>query len=81
LVQEKFIFKPEKLPQDFKYVYEAPFEELFFDVAEGVRINGLHFFVKNQRDLSFTSMATLEASRAGLSSARLLSISIRCGLS
>ncbi len=44
-VQEKFIFKPEKLHQDFVYKYDAPFEELFFDVAPGVRINGLHFKV------------------------------------
>ncbi|WP_462249509.1 alpha/beta hydrolase [Ferruginibacter sp.] len=42
-VQEKFIFKPEKLRQDFIYKYDAPFRELFFDVEEGVRINGLHF--------------------------------------
>lgn len=45
LIQEKFIFKPEKLHQDFKYKYDAPFKELFFDVEEGVRINGLHFWV------------------------------------
>ncbi|MBK8774994.1 MAG: alpha/beta fold hydrolase [Chitinophagaceae bacterium] len=44
LVQEKFIFKPEKLRQDFKYKYDIPFEELFFNVAPGVKINGLHFF-------------------------------------
>ena len=42
-VQEKFIFKPEKLRQDFVYKYDAPFRELFFDIEEGVRINGLHF--------------------------------------
>ena len=46
LVQERFIFKPEKLQQDFKYKYDAPFKELFFEVDEGVRINGLHFFVE-----------------------------------
>lgn len=45
-VQEKLIFKPEKLRQDFVYKYDAPFEELFFDVEPGVRINGLHFKVK-----------------------------------
>jgi uncharacterized protein len=45
-VQEKFIFKPEKLKQDFVYKYDAPFEELFFDVEPGVRINGLHFKVE-----------------------------------
>lgn len=43
LVQEFFIFKPEKLHKDFKYRYDLPFEELFFDVEPGVRINGLHF--------------------------------------
>lgn len=46
-IQERFIFKPEKLQQDFVYKYDAPFEELFFDVEEGVRINGLHFKVNN----------------------------------
>ena len=46
LIQERFIFKPEKLQQDFKYVYDIPFKELFFDVEQGVRINGLHFNVK-----------------------------------
>ena len=50
-IQEKFIFKPEKLKQDFLYKYNAPFKELFFDVAEGVRINGLHFYVKNPHGL------------------------------
>ena len=43
LWQERFIFKPEKLSQDFKFEYDVPFNELFFDVEPGVRINGLHF--------------------------------------
>lgn len=51
LLQERFIFKPEKLHQDFLYKYDAPFKELFFDVAPGVKINGLHFFVKNPQGL------------------------------
>ena len=46
LVQERFIFKPEKLSQDFLYKYSAPFRELFFDVEPGVRINGLHFYLE-----------------------------------
>jgi len=43
-IQEKFIFKPEKLKQDFQFKYDIPFKEYFFDVAPGVRINGLHFY-------------------------------------
>jgi uncharacterized protein len=46
LIQERFIFKPEKLSQNFIYKYEAPFEELFFEIAPGVSINGLHFKVQ-----------------------------------
>lgn len=51
LIQEKFIFKPEKLHPDFKYKYDAPFKELFFDIEPGVRINGLHFTVDNPHGL------------------------------
>ena len=50
-VQEKFIFKPEKLKADFRFQYDNPFEELFFDTAPGVRINGLHFFRENPKGL------------------------------
>lgn len=46
LVQDRFIFKPEKLRADFKYKYDAPFKELFFDVEPGVSINGLHFIAE-----------------------------------
>ena len=51
LIQEKLIFKPEKLAVDFEYKYDSPFKELFFDVEPGVRINGLHFFVKQPKGL------------------------------
>jgi pimeloyl-ACP methyl ester carboxylesterase len=47
LIQERLIFKPEKLKPDFVYKYDIPFKELFIDVAAGVRINGLHFYAKN----------------------------------
>jgi pimeloyl-ACP methyl ester carboxylesterase len=43
LLQERLIFKPERLAQDFEFRYDVPFRELFFDVEPGVRINGLHF--------------------------------------
>jgi uncharacterized protein len=50
-VQEKFIFKPEKLHAGFEYKYDAPFRELFFDVEKGVSINGLHFHVEKPHGL------------------------------
>jgi pimeloyl-ACP methyl ester carboxylesterase len=50
-IQEKLIFKPEKLRQNFAYKYDVPFEELFFDVEVGVRINGLHFYKENPQGL------------------------------
>ncbi len=43
-LQERIIFKPEKLRQDFAFRYKVPFRELFFDITSGVRINGLHFY-------------------------------------
>jgi len=46
LIQERFIFKPEKLKPDFVYKYDIPFKELIIDVAPGVTINGLHFYAK-----------------------------------
>lgn len=50
-LQEKFIFKPEKLHQDFKFEYDTPFTELFFDIEPGVRINGLHFYRDDPKGL------------------------------
>ena len=51
LVQERFIFKPEKLHAGFEYKYDVPFKELFFDVEKGVSINGLHFTVDKPHGL------------------------------
>ncbi len=45
--QEKFIFKPEKLKQDFIFKYDIPFREYYFNTAPGVSINGLHFHREN----------------------------------
>jgi hypothetical protein len=67
LLQERFIFKPEKLHKNFEYKYAAPFKELFFDVEEGVSINGLHFYVEKPLGLVlyFIFMATAGVSKAG----------------
>jgi len=47
LIQERLIFRPEKLKPDFIYKYDLPFKELFIDAAPGVTINGLHFYTKD----------------------------------
>ena len=49
--QEKLIFKPERLKQDFLFKYDIPFREYFFDIEPGVRINGLHFYRKDPKGL------------------------------
>ena len=49
IIQEKIIFKPEKLSRDFEYKYDLPFKELFFEVAKGVSLNGLHFYCKKPK--------------------------------
>ncbi|HRO70480.1 MAG TPA: alpha/beta fold hydrolase [Chitinophagaceae bacterium] len=51
LLQEKFIFKPEKLKKDFQFKYDIPFREYFFDIQPGVSINGLHFYRENPSGL------------------------------
>ncbi len=50
-LQERFIFKPEKLKKDFQFKYDIPFKEYFFDVEPGVSINGLHFFREKPKGL------------------------------
>ena len=52
-IQERFIFKPEKLASDFVYQYNTPFKELHFDMDDGAQINGLLFYtaVKPKRGL------------------------------
>ncbi|HVZ56804.1 MAG TPA: alpha/beta fold hydrolase [Chitinophagaceae bacterium] len=51
LLQERFIFQPEKLRADFAFRYDLPFRELFFDITQEVRIHGLHFFRESPRGL------------------------------
>ncbi len=42
--QERFLFKPEKLPKDFEYKYpHKDFKEYNIEVGPGENINGIHF--------------------------------------
>lgn len=52
--QEKFIFKPEKLSDDFKFEYDnQEVEEYNVKLNEKVTINGLHFKTKNPKGVVF----------------------------
>ena len=42
IFQEKIIFLPEPLDQDFEYQFESSFDELNFEMEDGAVINGLH---------------------------------------
>ena len=41
--QEKMLFLPTVLAQDYEYQFDFPFEELFFDTEENAVINAIHF--------------------------------------
>ena len=42
-IQDILLFHPEILSSDFRFNYEEPFEEVFIDIDEHTRINGLYF--------------------------------------
>ncbi|NQV54008.1 MAG: alpha/beta hydrolase [Flavobacteriales bacterium] len=52
LVQERFLFKPEKLPEDFEYRYQdQQFKEYNLKLEEGVNINAIHFSIDRPRGI------------------------------
>lgn len=46
LLQEKFIFIPDLLPQSYIYDFSGEFDELYFDTKDGGRLNALLFKVE-----------------------------------
>jgi uncharacterized protein len=42
-LQEKLIFLPNTLPQEYAYNFSYPFEELFLKAEDGAKINAIHF--------------------------------------
>jgi pimeloyl-ACP methyl ester carboxylesterase len=49
-LQDQFLFKPEKLPKDFQFLYEhQDVEEYNLETRDGAVINGLHFKVENPK--------------------------------
>lgn len=49
LLQEKFIFLPTQLPQDYTYSFDGDFEEFFLTAEDGAQLNALHFKTPNPR--------------------------------
>ena len=53
-IQEKLIFKPEKLPEDFVFQYKnQEVEEYKIELKKDVIINGLHFKTKESKGVVF----------------------------
>jgi uncharacterized protein len=53
-MQERLLFKPEKLPADFQYKYSNQnFKEYNIDAGPGVNINGVHFHTDKPRGIVF----------------------------
>lgn len=50
-LQEKLIFLPTKLPQDYHYSFSTPFKELFLSTPDGARLNALWFKRQESRGL------------------------------
>lgn len=51
--QEKFIFYPQKLPENYQFTFNHPFQERYIPVDEEVKVHGLHFQVENPKGLVF----------------------------
>ncbi|MEL6810794.1 MAG: alpha/beta hydrolase [Bacteroidota bacterium] len=51
LLQEKLIFLPTTLPQDYVYHFGRPYEELFLETRDGARLNALHFKTQHPKGL------------------------------
>ncbi len=51
MFQEKLIFRPKLLANDFVYTFNQPFEEFFLTAADGAIINGVHFKAENPKGI------------------------------
>lgn len=51
--QERILFYPEKLPVDYKFVFDNKFEEMYISVDDNVRINALLFRCDSSKGLVF----------------------------
>jgi len=49
--QEKLIFLPTQLSQEYEFTFDRPFDELFLNTEDGARLNALRFKVKNPKGI------------------------------
>ncbi len=49
IFQERMIFMPERLAEDYHYEFSSEFEEIFIKTEDGAKLNALHFKVKNPK--------------------------------
>lgn len=49
LLQEKMLFLPTVLPQEYEYSFERPFEEVYLYQEDGASLNALHFKVDSPK--------------------------------
>lgn len=52
-IQERLLFFPQKLPVNYAFQFQAPFEELQFRMKDGTRLNGLLFTGDSAKGLVF----------------------------
>ncbi len=51
LLQEKLIFLPTRLSQEYVYNFDHDHEELFIDTPDGARLNALHFKLEDPKGI------------------------------
>lgn len=52
-LQNKLLFHPEKLPADYQFTFDLPFEEINYHTAPGITINALKFTAENPVGIVF----------------------------
>lgn len=53
LLQEKFIFFPQKLSSDYPFQFPGRYEEINIRTADGIQLNGIHFRADESKGLIF----------------------------
>lgn len=49
--QERLLFHPTKLEQNYEFQFGHPHDELFIDTKDGAKLNAIHFKVKNPKGI------------------------------